>query len=656
MYTLDDYSFQYSRAPESSDIPDGYFHILPFRIPPAVEGMEAIEQAKADFGRAVGKEPNVFKLEGKDARSVYFHQALVDDYALAIVSKMKLKSPIPCEFEMNKLYFDALIKLLEDHGPGEGESETTLQSFVQCLRSQTVPPLNEVTFEAYKDQRTISVAWHMVFAFAPVIHNLRISKSDQASVASIRDLCSLIIGLTNDLESFNKEFDEHSSSGSLDVIHNAMAVLMANYGYTEDEAREILKNEIISLERQLLADYEAWKTSPSYKSDDMRHFMALCIVATGGGCYAQSILTKYHGAKLSTTAEDRAQLVGRSRNSWRLHGYPPPASLKQQNPQATLCRETGSVPPSGPADILAPFEKAAAADLCMAPYNYTKSMPGKKTIAQFIECLRSWFTLPDDCASVIERVASMLFHSTLMIDDIEDDSTLRRGKPTAYLVFGKAQTVNSATYLYARATRELEQLKHPESKTAFLDELETLALGQALDLYWKFHKTCPTTSEYLTMVDNKTGGFFRLALRVMEIESGATPCPDLTHLVTLMGRYYQIRDDYLNLTSDEYTGTKGFCEDLSEGKFSFPLLHALQNSASADMIRGLLFHRENGRELSPDMKAYIVAEMKEAGSLAHTRDTVMQLHDAMMETLDKVEAALGRPNKRLKAFLLWLKL
>lgn len=86
--------------------------------------------------------------------------------------------------------------------------------------------------------------------------------------------------------------------------------------------------------------------------------------------------------------------------------------------------------------------------------------------------------------------------------------------------------------------------------------METLALGQALDLYWKFHKTCPTTSEYLTMVDNKTGGFFRMALRIMELESGATPCPDLTHLVTLMGRYYQIRDDYLNLTSDEVRQTE----------------------------------------------------------------------------------------------------
>lgn len=83
------------------------------------------------------------------------------------------------------------------------------------------------------------------------------------------------------------------------------------------------------------------------------------------------------------------------------------------------------------------------------------------------------------------------------------------------------------------------------------DELETLALGQALDLHWKFQKKCPTTSEYLNMVDNKTGGLFRMALRVMEIESKTEPCPDLMHLITLMGRYYQIRDDYMNLTSDE---------------------------------------------------------------------------------------------------------
>lgn len=45
---------------------------------------------------------------------------------------------------------------------------------------------------------------------------------------------------------------------------------------------------------------------------------------------------------------------------------------------------------------------------------------------------------------------------------------LRRGKPAAHLVFGKSQTVNSATYLYARATRELNQLQKPECSKAFL--------------------------------------------------------------------------------------------------------------------------------------------------------------------------------------------
>lgn len=54
------------------------------------------------------------------------------------------------------------------------------------------------------------------------------------------------------------------------------------------------------------------------------------------------------------------------------------------------------------------------------------------------------------------------------IDDIEDESMLRRGKPAAHLVFGKSQTVNSATYLYARATRELDQLQRTECKAAFL--------------------------------------------------------------------------------------------------------------------------------------------------------------------------------------------
>jgi geranylgeranyl pyrophosphate synthase len=84
------------------------------------------------------------------------------------------------------------------------------------------------------------------------------------------------------------------------------------------------------------------------------------------------------------------------------------------------------------------------------------------------------------------------------------------------------------------------------------DELSNLHRGQSFDLHWRHHARCPTTEEYIMMVDNKTGGLFRLMLRLMEAEAPTSnPNPSLARLLTLVGRYYQIRDDYLNLTSSD---------------------------------------------------------------------------------------------------------
>ncbi|XRM46857.1 hypothetical protein ABZX51_009883 [Aspergillus tubingensis] len=417
------------------------------------------------------------------------------------------------------------------------------------LESPTKLSLDRMTFGAYKEQRSQNSAGKFASLVIPIFHGLHISESEQASVASLIKLGSLITGLASDFERFHVDFEKHATSDSLEFISNAMAVLMANYGYTEEEASDILKSVILFLERQFLIDYDDWKASPGSKSTDLRAYMALWVTSVGGACYAQAISPRYHGLELKTTAEDRAQLTGRNKIRYNLHGYPPPAS--SQKPSNTPMKDVPILSAGDQRNLLAPFKKAPAEQLCMAPYEYTRSTPGKKMMSKFIECLRTWLELPDTSATIIEHVTDMIFQSTLMIDDIEDDSMLRRGKPAAHLVFGKSQTINSATYLFAKASRDLDQLQQEACKAAFLDELETLALGQALDLHWKFQKKCPTTSEYLNMVDNKTGGLFRMALRVMEIESKTEPCPDLMHLITLMGRYYQIRDDYMNLRSDE---------------------------------------------------------------------------------------------------------
>ncbi|OGM48996.1 putative geranylgeranyl pyrophosphate synthase, partial [Aspergillus bombycis] len=335
----------------------------------------------------------------------------------------------------------------------------------------------------------------------------------------------------------------------------------------------------------------------------------------------------------------------------------------QEKPEGTDPDEgqsTASSQPRTPSttyDIFAPFQKANAEKICMEPFEYTRSLPGKNTVGKVIESLRPWLKITDHSAAVLTDVMTMLQNASLMLDDIEDGSQLRRGAPAAHVKYGLSQTINSTTYVIAKVVSDVQTHLRPECAKALSEELQTLTLGQALDLNWTFRKQCPSVQEYLVMIDHKTGGFFRLMLRIMQIEANATPNEDLHHLMTLLGRYYQIRDDYQNLASDEYTAKKGFCDDLSEGKFSFPLIHLLEHSPNASTLYKRIFDRqpEDKVEMSEETKSYIIAQMKEIGSLEYTQEVLDGLFDSIWKTAEKVEEAMGE-NMGLKALCERLKL
>jgi geranylgeranyl pyrophosphate synthase len=116
-------------------------------------------------------------------------------------------------------------------------------------------------------------------------------------------------------------------------------------------------------------------------------------------------------------------------------------------------------------------------------------------------------------------------NSTLFsIDDIQDSSRLRRGSPVAHNVFGIAQTINSANYAYFKAQESLCALTNPGAHQVFVEELLNLHRGQGMDIHWRDTLTCPSEEEYMTMVSNKTGGLFRLAIKLMQGESKAQWC------------------------------------------------------------------------------------------------------------------------------------
>lgn len=63
-------------------------------------------------------------------------------------------------------------------------------------------------------------------------------------------------------------------------------------------------------------------------------------------------------------------------------------------------------------------------------------------------------------------------------------------------------------------------MNNPKLIEIFTEELLNLHRGQGMDLYWRDSLTCPSEADYLEMVGNKTGGLFRLAIKLMQAESG----------------------------------------------------------------------------------------------------------------------------------------
>ncbi|KAL8728361.1 MAG: hypothetical protein Q9181_005371 [Wetmoreana brouardii] len=279
------------------------------------------------------------------------------------------------------------------------------------------------------------------------------------------------------------------------------------------------------------------------------------------------------------------------------------------------------------------------------PFEYLMAKPGKSFRRQLLTALNAWTQVDEASLGIINRVVEMLHNASLLIDDIQDQSRLRRGNPAAHLVFGTAQTINAANYVYFLSLRELTGLRdYSAAMNIFNEELLNLHRGQGLDLFWRDTLTVPTEEEYLQMITLKTGGLFRLAARLLQSASSSTSY-DLIPLVEVAGLIFQIRDDYQNLCSEHMKSTKGYCDDLTEGKFSFPVVHSIRSSPDGNnqLLNILKQHTED-----VGLKAQAVWYMQsETDSFEYTKGKLRALHAEARTTL----ASTGPHNESFEQIL-----
>lgn len=117
-------------------------------------------------------------------------------------------------------------------------------------------------------------------------------------------------------------------------------------------------------------------------------------------------------------------------------------------------------------------------------------------------------------------------------------------------------------------------------------------------------------------------------------------------LVNIIGLLFQIRDDYMNLSSTEYAENKGLCEDLTEGKFSYPIIHSIRSNPHNRQLINILKQKTTDDEV----KKYAVKYMESTGSFEYCRTILRDLNNKAMSMIESIDDGKGQ-GAGIKKFL-----
>ena len=245
-------------------------------------------------------------------------------------------------------------------------------------------------------------------------------------------------------------------------------------------------------------------------------------------------------------------------------------------------------------------------------------------------------------AHQLAAVVEFIHTSTLLHDDVVDESDLRRGRKTANAVWGNAASVLVGDFLYSRSFQLMVELESMEVQRILADTTNTIAEGEVLQL---LHVRNPDTDEaaYLRVIERKTAILFAAATRLGALLAGAdTATQQAMHDYGLaLGYAFQIADDVLDYASDAATMGKNLGDDLAEGKATLPLIHAILHSdaGTREELRRIIEHGDI--DGLPTVQAAIHA----CDSLAYSRQRAL-------EYASDAEAALsGLPDNAYTAAL-----
>ncbi|MFH0890300.1 MAG: polyprenyl synthetase family protein [Candidatus Aenigmatarchaeota archaeon] len=241
-------------------------------------------------------------------------------------------------------------------------------------------------------------------------------------------------------------------------------------------------------------------------------------------------------------------------------------------------------------------------------------------------------------------IPEVVHNGSLVVDDIEDNSDMRRGKPSLHKIFGVDIAINAGNTMYflpllvLLKNSKLASDKVRKLYDVVVQEMISVSFGQAIDIVW--HKGGGDSEriseeQYLQMCAYKTGAPVRMSAKMGAILAGATAeqTESVAEFAETIGVAFQIQDDILNILAGDKWG-KEFGEDIKEGKHTLLVIHTLQKASDADRKKLLEILRMHTNDRA--LLEAAVAIIKKYGSLEYAKDYARNMVKNSWERMDKV--------------------
>lgn len=216
----------------------------------------------------------------------------------------------------------------------------------------------------------------------------------------------------------------------------------------------------------------------------------------------------------------------------------------------------------------------------------------------------------------LAAIVELIHTSTLLHDDVVDESSKRRGQSTANALFGNAASVLVGDFVYSRTFQMMVSIQNMRVMEVLSNATNVIAEGEVLQLL-NVHNADISDEAYLQVIHYKTAKLFEAATQLGAIVSQANARDEAALSVYGMhlGTAFQLIDDILDLNGNSEEIGKNLGDDLAEGKPTLPLLYAMRTSKpeQSQLIRNAI--EQGGGEQIPQ----VIEVVKNSGALEHVK-------------------------------------